>query len=128
MFTVEQVEELHVRFGKAETLSDYVRALAALGVERYDSFVFDGHAEYFGSNAQRVISDAVHDKLTVAESTDRDAFLDKLRRHEQGETSYLEMSMGLADSGVERWTVDTHAMTMTFYDRSGSVLLVEKIK
>jgi uncharacterized protein YbcV (DUF1398 family) len=48
-------------------------------------------------------------------------------RHEQGETSYLEMSKGLADSGIERWTVDTHAMTMTFYDRSGDVLLVEKI-
>lgn len=70
---------------------------------------------------------AVHDELTVADSSDRDAFLDHLRRHEQGETSYLEMSKGLADSGIERWTVDTHAMTMTFYDRSGDMLLVEQI-
>jgi uncharacterized protein YbcV (DUF1398 family) len=127
VFTVEQIEELHGRLGNAETLSHYVRALAALGVERYDSFVFDGHSEYLGYEAQLVISDAVHEELTVAESSDRDEFFDHLRRHEQGETSYLEMSTGLADSGIERWTVDTHAMTMTFYDRSGGVLLVEQI-
>jgi uncharacterized protein YbcV (DUF1398 family) len=128
VFTIEQIEELHGRLGNAETLSDYVRSLAALGVARYDSFVSDGHSEYVGHDAHRVISQAVHDELIVAESSNRDAFLDHLRRHEQGETSYLEMSRGMADSGIERWTVDTGAMTMTFYNRSGDVLLVEKIR
>jgi len=127
VFTIERIEELHGRLGNAENLSDYVRSLAGLGVAHYDSFVSDGHSEYVGRNAQRVSSHAVHDELTVAESSDRDAFLDHLRRHEQGETSYLEMSKGLADRGIERWTVDTHAMTMTFCDRSGDALLVEHI-
>ena len=72
MFTLEQIEELHRRLGNAETLSDYVRSLAALGVARYDSFVSDGHSEYLGRNADRVTSPAVHDELTVAESSDRD--------------------------------------------------------
>lgn len=127
MFTIEQIEELHGRFGRAETLSDYVRSLASLGVVHYDSFVSDGHSEYLDRESHRVISEPVHDELVVAEGSDRDAFVDHLRRHEHGETSYLEMTRGLADSGVERWTVDTHAMTMTFYDRSGEVLLVEQI-
>lgn len=128
MFTLEQIEEIHGRLGNAETLPDYVRSLAALGVVRYDSFVSDGHSEYMGRDADRVTSPAAHDELTVAESSDRDAFLDHLRRHEQGETSYVEMSKGLADSGIERWTVDTQAMTMTFRDRSGDALLVEHLK
>jgi uncharacterized protein YbcV (DUF1398 family) len=127
VFTVEQIEEIHGRLGSADTLPEYVRELAALGVERYDSFVFDGHSEYLGRDGQRVITDAVHDELTIAASSDRKRFLDSLRRHERGETSYVEMSTGLADSGVERWTVDSQAMTMTFYDRSGGVLLVEQI-
>lgn len=127
VFTIEQIEELHGRLGNTETLSDYVRSLAALGVARYDTFVSDGHSEYTGFDVHRVISHAVHDVLTVAESSDRDAFLDHLRRHAQGDTSYLEMSRGLADNGIERWTVDTHAMTMTFYDRSGDVQLVDQI-
>ena len=124
MFTLEQIEALHERLGNAETLSEYVRSLAALGVARYDSFVSDGHSDYMGGAARRVTSNAAHEKLTVTERGDRDAFLGHLRRHEQGETSYLATSKGLADSGIEKWTVDTDAMTMTFYDRSGDVLLV----
>jgi len=127
MFTAEQIEEIHGRLGSADTLSDYVRELAALGIERYDSFVSDGHSEYLGRDSHRVITDAVHVELTIAEGSDRDQFLDHLGRHERGETSYLEMSTGLADCGVERWTVDSQAMTMTFYNRSGDVLLVEQI-
>jgi uncharacterized protein YbcV (DUF1398 family) len=101
VFTIEQIEALHGRLGNAETVSEYVRSLAALGVARYDSFVSDGHSEYVGDDAHRVISDAVHDELVVAESSDREAFLDHMRRHEQGETSYVEMSRGMADSGIE---------------------------
>jgi uncharacterized protein YbcV (DUF1398 family) len=127
VFTIEQIDELHGRLGRADTLLDYVRALAELGVVRYACFVSDGHSEYVGLDARKVVSLPAHDTLSVAEDSDRDAFLDHLRRHEHGETSYLEMSKGLADSGVQRWTVDTHAMTMTFYDTTGVVLLVEQI-
>jgi len=127
VFTIEQIEDLHGRLGRAETLADYVRSLAEIGVVRYDSYVSDGHSEYFGHDGHRVISQPVHGRLSVAADSDRNAFLDHLRRHERGETSYMEMSRGLADSGVERWTVDTHAMTMTFHDQSGEILLAEHI-
>jgi uncharacterized protein YbcV (DUF1398 family) len=127
VFTIEQIEALHERLGSAETLAEYVRSLAGIGVVRYDSYVSDGHSEYSGHDGHRVISPPVHDQLSVAVNSDRIAFLHHLRRHERGETSYLEMSKGMADSGVERWTVDTHAMTMTFHDRSGEVLLAEHI-
>jgi uncharacterized protein YbcV (DUF1398 family) len=127
VFTIEQIDELHDRLGRAETLVDYVGSLAALGVVRYDSFVSDGHSEYVGLDAERVDSPPAHETLTVAEDIDRQAFVDHLKRHERGETGYLEMSKGLADSGVQKWTVDTLAMTMTFYDGTGVALLVEKI-
>jgi uncharacterized protein YbcV (DUF1398 family) len=54
-------------------------------------------------------------------------FLEHLRRHERRETTYLEMSRGLAQSGIEKWTVDTGRMTMTFYDKGGVEMLVEQI-
>jgi uncharacterized protein YbcV (DUF1398 family) len=127
VFTIEQIEELHGRLGSAETLADYVRSLAGLGIVRYDSYVSDGHSEYLGDDGHRLISQPAHDELSVVVRSDRDAFLDHLRRHERGETSYLEMSRGLAESGVERWTVDTHAMTMTYYSQSGDILLAEVI-
>ena len=127
MFTLEQINDLHERLGSAKTFPEYVRALKALGVERCDSYLADGHSEYFSQSGESVVSPPVHEALAVAETSQREAFLQHLSRHEQGQTSYLEMSMGLAKSGIEKWTIDTRRMTMTFHDKSGREMLVEQI-
>lgn len=127
MFTMQQIEGLHARFGSAKTLVDYVRALKALGVEHYDSYLADGHSEYFGKDGYTLISRSVHEVLVVADVAQREAFLEHLRRHELGQSNYLEMSKGLAQSGVEKWTVDTAGMTMTFSDKTGRSMLVNEI-
>jgi uncharacterized protein YbcV (DUF1398 family) len=127
MFTIEQINDLHDRLGSAKTLAEYVRALKAIGVERYDSYLADGHSEYFGQSGDRVASPPVHEVFPVAESGQREMFLEHLGRHERRETSYLEMSRGLAQSGIEKWTVNTGRMTMTFYDKAGTEMLMEQI-
>ena len=40
---------------------------------------------------------------------------------------YLEMSRGLAQSGIEKWMVDTGRMTMTFSDKAGREIVLEQI-
>jgi uncharacterized protein YbcV (DUF1398 family) len=128
MFTLEQINDVHARLGSAKTFAEYVRALKALGVERYESYLADGHSEYFGQGGYKVVSPPEHEALAIAETSQREAFLEHLRRHEQRQTTYLEMSKGLAQSGIEKWTVDTGRMTMTFYDSSGEAMLAEQIK
>ena len=127
MFTIEQIDDLHAWLGSARTLPEYMRALKALGVERYDSYLADGHSEYFGQGGHRVVSPPVHEVLPVAETGQREAFLQHLRRHERHQTTYLEMSRGLAQSGIVKWTVDTGMMTITFYDKAGREIVVEQI-
>jgi uncharacterized protein YbcV (DUF1398 family) len=127
-FTIEQIDDLHARLGSAKTFTQYVLALKGLGVEGYDSYLADGHSEYFGQGGHRVVSPPLHEVLRVAETGQRETFLQHLRRHERRETTYLEMSRGLAQSGIEKWTVDTGRMTMTFYDKAGREMLVEQIK
>jgi len=127
MFTLEQINEIHDRLGKAESLAQYVLALNAIGIETYDSYLLDGHSEYFGKSGHKVISPPAHETLTIADTSDREQFLKHLNLHNQGKTSYLEMSKGLAESGVEKWTVDTKNMTMTFYEKSENEMLVETI-
>jgi uncharacterized protein YbcV (DUF1398 family) len=127
MFTIEQIADLHSRLGSAKTFAEYIRSLKAIGVERYDSYLADGHSEYFGHGGHTVISPAEHEVLPVAETGQRETFLDHLRRHERRESTYLDMSRGLAQSGIEKWTVDTVRMTMTFYDKAGRQMLVEQI-
>ena len=111
----------------AETLAQYLQALNAIGVERCDSFVADGHSEYFGKSGHRVVSAAVHEKLTIATTSSREALLEHLSLHNQGKTSYLDMSRGLADSGIVKWTFDTNRMTIAYFDQAGNELLVEAI-
>jgi uncharacterized protein YbcV (DUF1398 family) len=87
----------------------------------------DGHSEYFGKSGYTVISPPAHETLTIADTSDKEQFLRLLNLHNQGKTSYLEMSKGLADSGIEKWTVDTKNMTMTFYDKRRNEMLAETI-
>ncbi|GAA3812686.1 DUF1398 family protein [Nocardioides panacisoli] len=128
MFTMAQIDDLHARLGRADSLGDYLRGLAAAGVVRFESLVSDGRSEFFSADGLRVVSPAHHEVLQVAEVSDRTTFLEHLRRHSAGETSYLEMSKSLADSGVEKWVADTTALTMSYLDRAGVVLLVETIE
>lgn len=128
MFTLEQINDLHDRLGNADTFSEYMRALKAIGVEKYEAYLTDGHSEYFGKDGHKVISPPAHDTLHIAETSDRENFLKHLELHAQGKTSYIEMSQGLADSGVEKWSVDMSRMTMIYYDKAGSEMLVERLE
>jgi uncharacterized protein YbcV (DUF1398 family) len=128
MFTLEQINDIHDRLGNAQTLSQYLEALRNIGVDKYDSFITDGHSEYFGKGDHKVVSPPVHEKLAIAETSNRKSFLNHLDLHNQRKTNYLEMSKGLADNGIEKWTFDTNKMTITYYDNGGNEMLVETIK
>src|ERR1700740_2948485 len=94
MFTIEEINELHARLGSARTLPEYVRALKALGIERYDSYLADGHSEYFGQDGQRIVSPPVHEVVAAAESGQPEMFLQHLRWHEQGADDVLRDVQG----------------------------------
>jgi uncharacterized protein YbcV (DUF1398 family) len=127
MFTLDQIDQIHNNFGKRAALADYLRALNAIGVVRYDSFIADGHSEYYGADGQKLVSPPVHEELTVAGVSNLEALHIHLKLHEQGETDYLQMSQGLADSGIEKWTFDTEQKTIAYYDIAGNALLIEDI-
>jgi uncharacterized protein YbcV (DUF1398 family) len=127
MFTLEQLNEIHDRLGNIEDFSQYVRALNAIGVEKYDSYLADGHSEFFGKDGHKVVSPTIQDTLPISDVSDSDKAQAHLDLHNQGKTSYLEMSKGLADNGVEKWTVDTKNMTFACYDKQGNALLMEEI-
>jgi hypothetical protein len=48
MFTIEQINTIHEKLGNMKDFSSYVTALKSLGVEKYDSYLTDGHSQYFG--------------------------------------------------------------------------------
>ncbi len=128
MFTLEQIDAIHDRLGRQHTLVQYLRALNAIGVERSDSFIVDGHSEHFGRGGEKVVTPPAHEVLTIAGTSSRDGLVEALALHGQGKTSYVEMSKGLAESGVEKWSFDTNALTIAYYDKAGNELLVEAVR
>ena len=128
MFTLDQINDIHERLGKQTTLPEYLKALNVIGVDRYDSFITDGHSEYFGKDNQKVVSPPVHKRLTIANTSNREGLLKHLSLHNEGKTDYLEMSRGLAESGTEKWSFDTNKMTITYFNKEGREMLVETIE
>lgn len=127
MFTIEQINDAHERLGTMKDLLSYVSALKLLGVEKYDSFVTDGHSQYFGAEGYHVESEPIHAKLAIANKADKERFLLHLDLHEKGKTDYMNMSRGLAETGIEKWTVDTDTATISYYDAKGNPLYLESL-
>jgi len=127
MFTLDQITSIHDQLGNADTLFQYAQALNKLGVTRFDSYVTDGHSEYFSKDGHVVKSPSYHETFIIAKKSNEEAFHKYMRLSEEGTLGYVEMSKGFAESGVEKWTMDTDKATFTYYDKSGKQLLVEEL-
>lgn len=108
-------------------LTNYLQELLKMGVHRYDIFVADGRAIYFGSDNYQVQSKPKYAVLTVATICDKDKFKHYLKNHQRGQTDFPTFCKDSAKSGVEKWTLDLTEMTCTYFDKSNAVILEEKM-
>ncbi len=127
MFTLDQIREAHAKVKSGADFPHYVQDLITLGVKKYDIFVHDGHGEYFGDTANTLVSPAKYEPLTVADTSDASGFRERLQAHQKGETDYMTFCRDAAHAGALKWTVDTEAMTCTYYDKGGNMILEERI-
>ncbi len=128
MFSLNQINNIHEQLGNLATLADYLIALRKIGVEKYDTYISDGHSEYFGKDNRMIISPAIHERFSISDVSDKENLLVHLKLHEEGKTDYFKMTKGLADSGIEKWTFDTNEMTIVYYSLNGDEMLIEKIE
>lgn len=127
MFTVEQIKEAHAKVKSGSDFPNYIRDLIGLGVTGYETYVSDGHTDYYGKADFKTSSPAKYEPLTVAAQSDALQFKADLRKHQQGGTDYPTFCSYCAKSGVDKWEVSMHGMNCTYYDKAGNVLLVEAI-
>ena len=127
MFTIDEIKQAHSKVKSGADFPNYVKDIIALGVKKYDAFVVDGHSTYFGDDNYEVSSDAKYAALTVADKSDAEKFKHYLKIHQQGETDYATFCNHSAETGVEKWTVDTIEMTCTYYDKAGNNMFTEII-
>jgi|ERR1019366_2795326 uncharacterized protein YbcV (DUF1398 family) len=127
MFTTEQIKQAHSKVKSGADFPAYIKDLKQLGVTFYETYVGDGHTDYFGDDNYRASSPAKYDSLTIAEICNVEPFKADLSAHQQGKTDYPTFCKDSASSGIEKWAVSMGSMTCTYFDKAGKEILVEQI-
>jgi uncharacterized protein YbcV (DUF1398 family) len=127
MFTVDQIEAAHSKVKSGADFPAYIRDLKNLGVTYYETFVADGHTDYYGENSYKTTSPAKYGQKAIALTTGENEFKADLKAHQEGKTNYPTFCDDAARSGIEKWAVSMGEMTCTYYDKAGNKVLVEAI-
>ncbi|KGO87907.1 DUF1398 domain-containing protein [Flavobacterium suncheonense] len=127
MFTIDQIKAAHSKVKSGADFPNYVQDLIRLGVTSYDTYVKDGHADYYGKNDYTTSSEPKYEALSISEESNVNQFISDLKAHQQGKTDYPTFCSDCAKSGVAKWIVNMEKMTCTYYDTSGKEVLVENI-
>lgn len=127
MFTVEQIKAAHSKVKSGADFPAYIRDIQKLGVTYYETFVTDGHTDYYGENQYKKTSGAKYDALEIAAVPAISQFKTDLLAHQRGKTDYMSFCREAAGSGVEMWAVCMEKMTCTYYDLEGRAMLDEQI-
>ncbi|MDR7212183.1 DUF1398 family protein [Flavobacterium piscis] len=127
MFTIEQIKEAHAKVKSGADFPNYIQDLIILGVKGYDTFVNDGHVEYYGVNNYSVISDEKYPEIKIEDTANKERFIEFLVAHQDGQTDYITFCKQSGQCGIAKWRVDIIEMTCTYFDKSGVEILIEKI-
>lgn len=127
MFTVVQIDQAHEKVKTGADFPKYIQEIKQMGVTAFETWVIDGHTEYFGKNDYQTISRPQYGNLTIADISDSEKFSRLLKTHQQGETDYFTFCKHCAETGIEKWLVRLDEMTCTYYDKAGNKILEEQI-
>ena len=127
MFTVQQIEKAHEKVKSGADFPEYIQEIKTLGVKSFETWVNDSHTEYLGENGFTVKSDPKYSELIISDILNKEAFIDRLKSHQKGETDYMTFCEDCAENGIEKWIMDLDKMTCTYYDKAGEEILVEQI-
>ncbi|NMH27675.1 DUF1398 domain-containing protein [Flavobacterium silvaticum] len=127
MFTTDQIKAAHSKVKSGADFPAYIREIKDLGVTYYETFVSDGHTDFFGADNFKASMPAKYQKLKISQTSNESQFKSDLKSHQQGQTDYSTFCADCAKSGIEKWAVDLQKMTCTYFDKAGNQMLVEQI-
>ncbi len=125
MFTIQQIELAHEKVKSGAEFPKYIQEIKKFGVIAFVTRVSDSHTEYFGKSGFQTKSQPKYKDLTIANSSDKEKFIDYLKMHQQGETDYFSFCKHCAETGVEKWVVNLDKVTCVYYDKAENEMLIE---
>ena len=83
MFTVEQIKTAHHKVKSGADFPAYIQDIKKLGVTYYETFVTDGHTDYYGANDYKTSSVAIYEALRIAQVSNIELFRADIKAHQQ---------------------------------------------
>ena len=127
MFTIEQIKAAHGKVKSGADFPAYIQDIKKFGVSYYETFVEDGHTDYYGAKEYKTSTGSKYGPLSISRTPDKVQFTTDLKAHQQGKTDYPAFCSDCAKSGIEKWAVSVDKMTCTYYDKATNEILVEQI-
>lgn len=117
----------HAKVKSGRDFPAYIQEIKQEGLLHYDFMVRDGRTVYHGVNGFQISSDPVYEEKLISVQASPAAVRQVITEHQQGNSDFLTFCKLVADAGVEKWIVDTRAMTCTYYDLEGNSMVAEPI-
>ena len=80
MFTVEQIKAAHSKVKSGADFPAYIQDIKKLGVSFYETFVTDGHTDYYDANDFKTTIPAKYLALIIAETSNAEQFKADFKR------------------------------------------------
>jgi uncharacterized protein YbcV (DUF1398 family) len=99
MFTVDQIKAAHSKVKAGADFPAYIQDIKKMGVSFYETFVNDGHTDYYGANGYKTSAVAKYGSLTIAHSSNIERFKKDIKAHQQGKTT-IQLSVRIVQNQV----------------------------
>lgn len=127
MFTIKEIESAEQKVKSGADFPQFAATLKAMGITRFDVYVINGVAIYFGKDDETVEGTPVYESLLIEQESSAEELSHALKLHQAGEIDYITFCRHAATAGVEKWVVDLKAMTVSYLDSSGNEVIKETI-
>src|SRR3954467_10478588 len=101
MFTLDQIKTAHSKVKSGADLPNYIQELKKLGISNYETFVSDGHTDFYGTNNYTISTPSRYEALSISDKSDAAQFSKELKEHQQGKSDYPYFCKMSARTGVE---------------------------
>lgn len=127
MFTLQQIQDAHSKVKTGSDFPQFVQELKNLGVKLYETYVEDGHTDYYDKDNNHISSLPKYDPLEIASECSPNKFREILRFHQQGKSDYFSFCKESAEVGIYKWLVDVNKMNCVYFDQNQTLIYEEEI-
>lgn len=127
MFTLEEIKQAHSKVKSGADFPRFIQDLIVLGITEYETYVSDGHTDYYGNNNYKTSTQPKYSQLEINKISKVEQFKADLKAHQHGKTDYPTFCEDCAKSGILKWKVNMEKMTCCYYNKAGEEVLVEVI-